>query len=299
MANIRVTQSTISAGMLAGLQKNLSRLQTIQEQLSSGRQISRPSDSPSGTLDAMRYRSGISRNEQYGRNVDDGIGWLGTADRSLTSSLDLVRRARDLVLSAGDGTGDQSSREAMAAEVDALRGSLLEVANASYLDRPIFAGNANVSAAYDATGVYQGDAGAVMRSVGPGSSVQVNVTGPSVFGAPGAGQQGVLDLLASISTHLRAGQVDTVLSTDLVNLDASRIQLQDKLSQVGARYNHLEASRTRAEDTSLTLTTSLSTVESIDLPKAMVDLSLQQTAYQAALAATARAIQPSLVEFLR
>jgi flagellar hook-associated protein 3 FlgL len=43
----------------------------------------------------------------------------------------------------------------------------------------------------------------------------------------------------------------------------------------------------------------LSEVEGVDLPAATVDLQLQEVAYQAALGATARALQPSLLDFLR
>lgn len=43
----------------------------------------------------------------------------------------------------------------------------------------------------------------------------------------------------------------------------------------------------------------LSDVEDIDLPKTTTELQLQQAAYQAALAATARVLQPSLVDFLK
>jgi flagellar hook-associated protein 3 FlgL len=40
-------------------------------------------------------------------------------------------------------------------------------------------------------------------------------------------------------------------------------------------------------------------VERLDLPAAMVDLQLQEMAYQAALGATANILQPTLIEFLR
>ena len=46
-------------------------------------------------------------------------------------------------------------------------------------------------------------------------------------------------------------------------------------------------------------TSALSEVENTDLAKAIVDLQLQEVAYQAALAATARVMQPSLLDFLR
>ncbi len=49
----------------------------------------------------------------------------------------------------------------------------------------------------------------------------------------------------------------------------------------------------------LSLKSTLSGVEDIDLPKTIMDLQLQQTTYQAALSATAKVLQPSLMDFLR
>ena len=49
----------------------------------------------------------------------------------------------------------------------------------------------------------------------------------------------------------------------------------------------------------LDLTGALTEVENIDLPRTMIDINLQEVAYQAALASAARVLQPSLIEFLR
>ena len=73
-----------------------------------------------------------------------------------------------------------------------------------------------------------------------------------------------------------------------------------RVSDVGTRFNRLEkAAAQAASDAELSLTTSLSEVENTDLPKAMVELQMQEVAYQAALASTARVMQPSLLDFLR
>ncbi|HET7488081.1 MAG TPA: flagellar hook-associated protein FlgL [Acidimicrobiales bacterium] len=302
MPPFRVTQSTISANVLAGLQTNLERMQGIQNRLSSGKQLNRPSDSPSGVLDAMGYRANLRRLDQYTRNADDGLGWLGTADQSLTSSLDLVRRARDLMVGAGNAGLSQESRDAMASELDSIRASLLSVANTRYGDRPIFAGTSAVTDAYTAAGAYQGDAGAVERSVGQGARVTVNLTGPEVFGPAAGGGPSIFDVLATAATDLRSGnpvQLANVTSADLSALDGWRTRIQDQLSVVGARYNRIETMRTRADDSTSTISQRLSDVEDVDLPKAVTELQMQQVAYQAALAASARVVQPSLVDFLR
>src|SRR5690348_16990287 len=94
----RVTQRSIATHTLAGLQGNLSRLGDLQQKLSSGKQISKPSDSPTDTVAAMQMRSQISGNTQWSRNAADGIGWLGTIDQTLSSAMDSARRARDLTV---------------------------------------------------------------------------------------------------------------------------------------------------------------------------------------------------------
>ena len=68
---------------------------------------------------------------------------------------------------------------------------------------------------------------------------------------------------------------------------------------MGAAYNRVDAAERKGQDALVTLRSSLSEVEDTDLPKAMVDLQMHEVAYQAALAATARVVQPSLVDFLR
>ena len=299
--NVRVTQQSISTRVLTGLQHNQSRLADLQEKLSSGRQLNRPSDSPTGTVSALQLRGEIRAVQQYQRNADNGLGWLGTLDSTLTSMSDQVNRARDLTLqgmSSGSGASVQS-REALASEIDHLRESLIGLANTTYLNRPVFGGDTAGPKAYDpATGTFAPTApvGTVERVVAADSPVRVDLTGPEAFGADGDPDQ-LFAVLAQIATHLRTdpGQ----LSTDLANLDIAQDRLQTQLSGVGARYNRVSTMQQTAEDRLLTLSTQLSDVEDIDLPQTVMDLRLQETAYEAALAASAKVIQPSLMDFLR
>lgn len=292
----RVTQTTLQRVSLDNLQAGLSRLQRLQEQLSSGKQVNRPSDSPVATVSAMQYRTDIRRAEQHTRNAQDGLNWLATTDDALTGMLAITRRVRELVLRGTNASMGVDERQAIAAEVDTLRENALGLANTRYLDRPIFAGNSDVPAAYDAAGGYSGSGAAdrVERTVAPGVIARVNVTGPEVFGPPGA------DLFAdleAIADHLRTNPAQ--LGTDLAALDNRVLDMQNQLAKVGARYNQVETMRDRADDQLLTLRSGLSEVEDVDLTKTIVDLQLQQVAYQAALAATAKVVQPSLLDFLR
>jgi flagellar hook-associated protein 3 FlgL len=286
----------MSKGSLAAMQTSLGRLATLQEQLSTGRVLNRPSDSPTDTTSAMRIRSSIAQVQQYGRNAEDGNGWLNTIDAALTSANDQVIRAKDLALQGANlGSAGPEAREALAVEVDQIREGVLNAANTGYLGRPVFGGVTAGAAAYDATGTYVGVPGAVNRTVGEGMSVRVDVDGNAVFGPSGSS---VFDHLTALSTALRAGD-QAGISAGIGALEADRDRITTTQADVGSRQNRIDTAIQNASDTGLRLKNSLSEVENTDLPKTIVDLQMQQVAYQASLGATARVMQPSLLDFLR
>ncbi|GAA3161835.1 flagellar hook-associated protein FlgL [Planomonospora alba] len=293
---MRVTERSISTRVLNNLQGNVSRLEELQVRLSGGKQLARPSDSPAGTTSALSLRSDIRTQEQYLRNADDGLGWLGTIDTALTSANSQVNRARELVLqgmSSGAG-GSVSARTALATEIEHIRDSLIGVANTTYLGRPVFGGAASGSLAYDENGTHLGQGGEVLRTIGDNTKIAVNSDGEKVFGT---GDTQLFKVLTDIADHLRNDP--SALGGDLGRLDTAIDAMQTEVADVGARYNRVTQMRDTADARILSLKTQLSDIEDIDLPKTITELTLQQTAYQAALAATARVVQPSLVDFLK
>jgi flagellar hook-associated protein 3 FlgL len=296
MPGFRVTERSVATNTLANLQVNLQKNQDLQNQLSSGKLITKASDSPGGAVIAMQTRSEMATLKQYSRNGDDGMGWLNQADTALTSASTQLNRARELVLTglSSGSAGSPEAREAIALEVDNLRGSMLDLANTSYLDRPIFGGTTSGNVAYDQTGTYKGDTGSVNRTIGANATVRVDTDAASVFGS---GTGNVFNVLQRVADDLRNNPAG--LQADLADVDTAQKRVQTGLSGVGSRYNQVSQMQQAAENRVLDLRTQLSDVEDIDLPKTITELSLQQTAYQAALAATAKVIQPSLVDFLR
>jgi flagellar hook-associated protein 3 FlgL len=296
MAIARMTQNIMMGRSYQSLQTVSSKLSRSQEQLTTGRVLNRPSDSPTDTTAAMRIRAELSDQAQYARNAEDGLGFLGQTDSTLMSMLDQVRRARDLALQGSSATNQHpQALAALAAEVDQLREGMVSSANATYLGRPVFGGLVNGSAAFGADGGFVGVAGEVNRTVAKDVKVRINVNGPDVFGPDG---DNLFQNLAKLSDALRAGDVDTI-RTQIGSLDTAQGRLTSAVSEVGTRMNRLERASRAAEGATLDLTTSLSNIENVDLTKATIDLKMQEVAYQAALSATARLVQPSLADFLR
>src|SRR4051794_20688784 len=156
--SLRVTPKSMEQTAIDGLNRNLARTAKLQEQLASGKSLNRPSDSPIETVSAMQYRSDIRRTEQFQRNADDGINWLGIADDTLTSTLDIVGRARELLIRGMNGNLGATERGNIAQEMSSLKDTLVGLANTKYLDRPIFGGNSGATQAYDPAGVFLGQA---------------------------------------------------------------------------------------------------------------------------------------------
>ena len=296
MAITRVTQNMMSRNSVTAMQTSLGRLARLQEQLSTGRVLNRPSDSPTDTTSAMRIRSSLADAKQYGRNATDGNGWLSTIDAALTSANDQVLRARDLALQgANEGVAGQTARDALAEEVDQVRAGMINTANSNYLGRPVFGGVTAGAQAYDATGAYVGTPGSVDRTVGPGTTVRVDVDGNAVFGPAG---NSVFDHLSALSNALRTNN-QAGISASITALESDRDQITTTQAEVGSRQNRIESAIQAASDNELRLSSSLSDVENADLPKTIMDLQMQQVAYQASLGATSRVMQPSLLDFLR
>lgn len=294
----RVTQSMLTDRSMSRLQGSLSRLAEIQEHLSTGRVLNRASDDPADAATAMRLRSAIGAQQQHVRNADDGAARLATLDSTLGTATDLVRRARELAQQGISGAAGPQAREALAAEVDQLRASLLSTANTTYLDRPVLGGTTIGATAFaEAAGVvtFAGDTGSVRRTVGDGVVVDVAVPGPAVFGADG---DNTFDHLTALSAALRAGDV-TGMEAGLTSLAADGERIVAARADVGTRALRIEQAAARAADAELSLTSSLAEIENADLPRTLVDLKMQEVAYQASLAATARVLQPSLLDFLR
>ncbi len=293
--SFRVTHRSVGLRSLQGLQANLDRVGKLQEQLSSGKQVSRPSDAPTSTVAALRFRGDLRTHEQYTRNADDGLGWLGMIDTALTGSLGVIRRARELTLSgASTGNTSQQARESIAAEMAQLREHLIAIGNTTYMDRPVFGGTTPGQRAYDANGTYLGDSNQIARTVGDGVQVRVDITGPEVFGT---GDTQLFAVLGDIAKHLKSDAA--ALSGDLDRLDEALRNVENRLADVGTRFLRVDKARETAENRILTLTSDLSNAEDIDLPKTIVEMQMQQAAYEAALGATKHVVQPSLIDFLR
>jgi flagellar hook-associated protein 3 FlgL len=305
MSGSRITQSMLTRALMTDLHGVADKLSHTQRKLSSGREITRPSDDPFGTSRAMSLRGTPAGTGQYQRNVDDGLAWLQTTDSALASVSDIVQRARELGLQGANDVLDGVSRESIASEIDQLVESAKTQMNASYAGRRVFAGTATDTAPYaqGASDAYAGDANGIAREIGPGVSVNLNVVGSDLLGGgQAAGDDKLLNVLRDMAAHLRGNtpaDMNALRGGDLQRLDANGDELSRLRARTGALSSRLESAKdslTQLEETTKSL---LTNIEDADMAQVIVDYTTQQTVYQSALKAGANVIQSSLLDFLR
>src|SRR4051812_14712007 len=156
---MRITQRAVALTSLQGLNRNLDSVGKLQQQLTSGRLINKPADSPTGTNRAMQTRADQAANAQHARNLTDAQSWMEQTDSTLRTMLETVRRVRDLAVQGlNDGGLDTPSRVALATETKSLREGLIALGNTTIQGRPIFSAT-TPGPAYDATGAFVGQSG--------------------------------------------------------------------------------------------------------------------------------------------
>src|SRR5919107_828001 len=137
----RITNNMISRSVLADLNDIATRQAATRRQMSSGKAITRPSDDPYAAGRALALRNELGGIHQHARNVDEAQSWMTITDTALGHIGDMAQRARELVVQGATDTLPQTSRDAIASEIDQLIAGMKQEANATYDGRYVLAGD--------------------------------------------------------------------------------------------------------------------------------------------------------------
>lgn len=290
----RVTTQMSMAAASARLQAGAARVAELTDQATTLRAIQKPSDDPVGTASSMQVRKEQAAGAQYSRNANDAAGWLATTDSALSGVYSVLNNVRDLtVRAANSGTMSDTDRDAFVTQFRSLKADLEARANTTYGTRSVFAGSSTAAVAYDPATGWAASGTDVSRRVGDGTTVRVDTTGTAVFGSGDDSVFGMIDSIVSdlqngVNVNARIGDVDTALGT-----------VRGAQADVGVRHAAALAAQDSLKSATVSLESRRADIEDVDLAKAVLDLQVQQTNYQAALAVTAKVLQPTLMDYLR
>lgn len=308
---MRVTNNMMINRSLRDLNVNLSRMDTLQRDISSGKRIHRPSDDPTAMARVFVLKNNMALNEQYTRNIDAATNTLSITDTTLNSVGNAVHRLRALMLTGQNGTLSAENRKAIVQEAEQLRSELISMANTQVNGRYIFGGLKTDIAPYPPAPltVYDGpnDQGKLSVEIAPRITMEYNVTAFQVFGdttPPAPATPGTANNLFDVIDEFVGFMNAPTLTTDTTDisiprLDAFRDSILNLRTEIGGKINRLDMSKTRLSEIGQNLETLLENTEATDVAAASLRLNQTEATFRAALSVGARALPMSLVDFLR
>jgi flagellar hook-associated protein 3 FlgL len=291
MIGLRITNRMISDSTLRGLQANLSTNAKLQEQLSSGKIVKRPSDNPSAAASSMLLRSQNRLDAQYMSNGDNAAARLNTASSTMQSISDLLIRAKQLTINAQDPSLADASRDAISSELEVIQKGVVDAYNTQWLGRPLFGGTVPGTAAIDPDGAYIGNDAPVTARIAREVTIRIDVSGTA------AGADKIPGLITELAADIASGANDADGLQG--QLEVAYNDLLTTIGDVGARATQVASTQERLSNEQLDLKTRIGANEDVDLPKAILELQASSVAYQASLAAAGKILQTSLLDFLR
>ncbi|MBD3920821.1 flagellar hook-associated protein FlgL [Paenibacillus sp. PR3] len=299
---LRVTPGMMQSQLMRNINHNLTRMQGLQNEQSTGRKLNKPSDDPVGITYSLRYRSELSMNEQYDKNIAQAKSQLEHTDTVLGQLSELVQRAQELAVQAQNDTNPQTALDAIAVEINQIYEQAIMIGNDQLNGKYIFNGQMTDIEPYDSATAATAaapdtDDQTVKVRFSAGVTVAVDITGGEVFGKTGDNDN-LFKTLKDIYNSLTPTANKAALQTAANQLNSRYEKIINTRSEVGARTNRVDLIDQRMQDLNYNLTELQSKTEDADMAETILKFNQEEAVYQASLSVGAKVIQRTLVDYL-
>jgi flagellar hook-associated protein 3 FlgL len=274
-------------------------LQTVQEQIASGKRLTRPEQDPVAAGQVVRLQQRLGELAELGESTRFGTAVLGAEDDTLGEATSILTRAREIATQQATDLLGPAERAAAREEVRGLIDAMTALGNTEFAGRRVFGGLAQdapppfadpQTPGWTAATAYVGSQQEFSLKVGSSSGERVRLTtrGDNVFG-------GALAALEALDTALGT---NAPVAPTLTNLESASETISAERASVAARQADLLGRQKQMEVSTLGEENLLSSLRDADLATSITQLTQLQTALQALLAAGAEISRTSLVNLL-
>ena len=284
-------------------------LAKTQEQLSTGKQIVKPSDSPDKASLVTRLESELSRQASYQNTLKAVNTRLQTEETALTNASDVMTRIKELAIQAASDNLSPADRQSLALEISSLKEQVLSLANTQDTNgNYLFSGSRVGMPAFgkDAKGqvVYQGDESRMKVAVGDNRRMNLNMPGTDAFvkvirddgkgNKVGVGFFKAIDDLANAvknSDHI-------YMQRGIAEMDTLQQGVSNATAQIGTDMNVVDMQNNVLDEVTLRLKITKSDAEDLDYTSAITKMNKDQLALEAAQSSFAKISQLSLFKYM-
>lgn len=298
---MRIADNMLTRGYLKNLSVNQQNVQKFHQQLSSMKEVSKPSDNPLLVSQIMELKENIIQNEQYQTTLTDAKDWTDMQDAALSNATDSLMRISTLVQSAANGTMNESDRLVVKAEVETEMQTFVDSLNTNFGGRYIFGGTKTTILPFEITkandgsitGIqYKGKKQNISREISSGVNLDLMTDGSKLLNSDKMGK-----LFGKITDALQKDDV-AALSNLLADTTASIDHVVTFRTEIGAISNRLDSALSRNESQDLNLQEMLSSKEDIDIAQKYMQFSMEQVAYQASLQMGTKVLSTTILDYL-
>ncbi|EJO5346085.1 flagellar hook-associated protein FlgL [Clostridium botulinum] len=327
---MRITNKMMANSFMTDMNNNLQNLDRIRQQLTTGKNFSKPSQDPAGVIRTMQLHSGIDANKQYNKNINNVINWLDVTDTALGQVGKQLGTIRDKLVAAGNAGFGETERKAIKDEINEVIGSISQTLNTTFDGKYVFSGtrvtskptgieknNGNNQLIYlEKDGITKLDdpkhkeyiqmEGKLKAEISEGVTMEYNVTATEILDADGVDLRA---LLKNIVNHLDGKNddgtamdnkaIEKLVNEDLANIDKVTENLLKVRAEVGAKQNRMESAEKMNTETNFNMTEILSHIEDVDVVEKNMEYAVLQSVYVSSLQTSAKVLQPTLMDYLR
>lgn len=298
---MRITNNTLSEGIVRQIQQLGTNQAKLQTQVATGQRIFNPEDNPTAVGRVLGLESEQRLLDQFSRNASRAL----ELSQATFSALQQVKKVSDRATEVGTlgaGAIGTDASKAYASEIDQMIEHTLQLANTRFRNDHLFAGTAVNQPPFAATR----DAAGKLTSVAYAgnsdrASIQLSETASLAPGATSDTNLGLRDFLNQLVTlrdALESGNPAAV-STVQSSLIASEDKIVSALAGHGGIQLRIEANRAQQQQRADNLESLISGEVDADMPTTIVRLNQSQTAYQAALQSAANIMRLSLLDYIQ
>ena len=303
---MRITANITADNSLYNIQQGRAKLDKINELISSGNNVNRPSDDPINSRLLLDIGDKVKATDQYTSNISKASTWQQFTNTALTGMTDTLTLAKRLAASITNGSSDPTERQSAHDQLVALKKQMVDMGNTQSGDQYLFGGANNSVPPFNNTdNTYAGDGTQLSIEIGQNATQTLNITGDRLLKGTGAnpsyGSTDILqtfdDLIAAVGDKNTASNVAGIQAGALALGNGAK-QINNAQSDVASRLMRLDSMTKLNENSKNTLSTIYGNTQNVDYAKLGVELAQQQTAFNASLSATAKISQLSLLNYL-
>jgi flagellin len=264
---LRVNTNIASLTAQRNLAAVSSRLQGNYARLSSGLRIATAADDAAGLAISERMRSQIRSFAAAGRNAQDGISLVQTAEGALSEASNILSRMRELAIQSANGTLSTTDRVTIGSETTQLIAELDRIAQSSQ---------------FNGISLLDGTSTTTSIQVGINANETIDITLQDTTTAT-LGVD-VVDVSSVTAANTALSLLDTAIdtvNTSRGNLGAAQNRLQSAVASIGSARENLSAAESRIRD--------------VDVANETADLTRNSIMQQAAVSVLQQAnVQPQI-----